>query len=445
MTSLTTTNVLSPPRAFLCSSTNRLMNDPILSLCGHLFNRSVFIQGSIKCSLDGEEHTIAKCFAQPELANAIAVWKKKNSEKKETLAERLSRLTMEDGSRFHETEKKSSPKKGSYLTKKVTKAHLDDIHGFINTTQGFVSGSKDGTLKMWSSKGQLQLTLGEKSDYRYWITALESFPDGSWGCGCRDGGIYFFSNRGKFLNEIFYQTGRGSVGKSKQRNMSRINCITHNPFTQSNKTLFFSGTPKFWQVWNLEERRLVKYYKAHSNDWVYCIDPLNNKTALVVIGSSLERWTDGYTFDSIDQDITREPLIKEKAPTDTWQRPHISSICRTQENDNGLAAALFDGSLQILDIEKQSQTREYREHEGRVWKVINIANHLMGSGADDGFLKIWDLRQEKSVMSLGNHPGRVSSLLKLDDYRLISGSCADNPHASREKAVINFWDLRKSP
>ena len=73
------------------------------------------------------------------------------------------------------------------LTKRVTNAHIDDIHGLqlLDTSvfgdeksTRFLSGSKDGKVKIWNVDGKMEweMPCSEKSegDYSRWITALSS-------------------------------------------------------------------------------------------------------------------------------------------------------------------------------------------------------------------------------------------------------------------------------
>lgn len=125
------------------------------------------------------------------------------------------------------------------------------------------------------------------------------------------------------------------------------------------------------------------------------------------------------------------------------QRPHISAIKLMEHDPNFLSAAVFDGSVRLVDLTARTTFQTYREHVGRVWSVINLRPHVIASSADDRTIKIWDARQPRSVMTLSGAPGRVSSLLRIDPHTFISGACPNNPFQSQSKAEISFWDIRK--
>jgi WD40 repeat protein len=217
----------------------------------------------------------------------------------------------------------------------------------------------------------------------------------------------------------------------------RINCITELK-TNNQTTIFYTGTPKYIQKWNSSTGQFLKGYQASDNDWVYCIEVLENEDLLVVIGSDLEYW-DMQNANPVKNSVIQETPQERKAQ----QRPHISAITRLDHNKDMLALALFGGSVKIVDITAQRVLHTYHEHLGRVWSVVNLQPQVFASSADDKTIKIWDIRQQRSTLTIGSQPGRVSSLLRLSETILISGSCPDNVFASEEKASITFWDIRK--
>ncbi len=324
-------------------------------------------------------------------------------------------------------------------------AHTDDIHGLLNIRPGiFASGSKDTTVKLWDIHNQTQTTLpyARKKGYQYWVTALAKVSDHSFARGTRDGCITIWGFDGKELLSFAYtpsQTSKDQT-RSKDRNKQRINVIARNSFGQQHT--FFTGTPKFLQLWDATTGKLLKYWKAHENDWVYCIEPLNLDKMIVVTGSQMDIWS------QMDKErVVTFPLIAEKRKEK--QRPHISAIMRLESTSELLACALFDTSVRVVNIETQKVVQTYREHnprnifgKDRVWSVIDLQPNILASSADDATIKIWDLRAKQSVATLGGNPGRVSSLLKINDQQFISGSCPDDIRNSEQKAQISFWDIR---
>ena len=317
----------------------------------------------------------------------------------------------------------------------IFNAHNDDIHGLISLpNEQFVSGSKDQTLKIWDWEGHCLQTINPSDSrygYAYWITSLTSLDNGLWASGTRDGVVTVWDAEGNEQSSILYTLPKAQY-VCKERNKFRINCIT-----QTNDTFLYTGTPKYIQLWNTSTEKMVKYYKASENDWVYCIDLLDNsRDLLVVIGSQLEVWN------LHKKTPVRTSLIEEDQSTQ--KRPHISAITRLEGDSNMVAAAAFDGTVKIVDISAQTVLATWEAHVGRVWSVINLDRNTLASSADDAKIKIWDVRQFSSVATLSmQNPGRVSSLLRLDSTQFISASCPDDLRRTRQRASISFWDINK--
>jgi WD40 repeat protein len=221
---------------------------------------------------------------------------------------------------------------------------------------------------------------------------------------------------------------------AKDRNKGRINCVSANPF--GNRNSFFTGTPKFVQLWSSATGKMERHWKADDNDWVYCIEPLSPDSMLTVIGSRLERWSQIYRQKHQVDCIFSLPKTKD------GPRPFISSILRLDTQRNLVPCAIFDGSVQVVNLDTSQVVLKYQEHQKRVWTVIELAPQIVASCADDSLIKIWDLRQKKSQLTLGGNPGRVSCLLKLDENEFVSASCPDNVFQSADKAQLSFWDMR---
>lgn len=328
-------------------------------------------------------------------------------------------------------------------------AHTDDIHGLLNISPGiFASGSKDTTVKLWNIREKKKYTLTvdyEKLGYEYWVTALAKVNDKCFARGTRAGHITIWDLDGNELNSFAYTPSKASKNEThaKERNKQRINVIAQNTFGDPNT--FFTGTPKYLQQWDATTGKMCKSWKAHENDWVYCIEPLSPDKMIVVTGSQMDIWDNIYA-----KRVSTSPLIAEKRQAK--QRRHISAIVRLESNPDLLGCALFDTTVRVVDMQNQKVLRIYKEHnpkriEGkdRVWSVIELQPNVVASCADDATIKIWDLRAKKSVMTLGGNPGRVSCLLKINPNQFLSASCPDDVFESEEKATISFWDMAMQP
>lgn len=430
------------PPAFMDKATQRVMQKPMLCMCSHLFDASTVSNG-VTCPLDGTRVSVQNCVTVEPLGRKIQSWFQNGDIAKAPARNRppqvapQARKAVTENPRVHVT----------------SNAHEDDIHGFLRIdVNHFVSTSKDNTVKVWDiAKRKFVQELrpefaGARGGYRFWGTALGSFSNGYWASGTRDGYITIWGHQGVERLTLQYNPSQGmrDQHKCKDRNKARINCVSELETTKDN-TLFYAGVPRSVLLFSAKDRQLLKTYPAHKNDWVYCVEVLDSKDLLVVIGASLEHWN------MQGENPHKSPLIRE-TPGERrgHQRPHISAIKRLDYDRNLLSVALFGGAVKVLDIARRSVVCSWHEHcvgaprgKERVWAAIPLMPHVIGSSADDKTVKIWDIRQPRSICTLGGNSGRVSSMLKVADYTFITGSCPDNLRGSAEKASITFWDMRK--
>lgn len=448
-------NTAKFPPAFLCTASQQIMKDPVLALCGHLFDRSV-LQKIQKCPRDG--YPLHEVFAVPDLKQRIVAHLKpaqpvpeqnnapKPAPKPAQPEEETKQLDFKKLSLFQKAatqEKKDATEKCELSVsaiKKLAPVHQDDIHGLIPIKNGFVSGSKDQTLKVWGQDGTLACDLqpSVQRGYKYWITALAPFSNDLWASGTRDGEITIWDTKGQEVSTLQYQPSAHSKQNqiSKDRNKQRINCITELRKTDK-QHLFYTGTPRFVQLWDGVSGKMVTYHEASQNDWVYCIDATDPNKLIVVIGSDVQIWDMNNITLKNKADLIEEDLAGKK------QRPFISSILRMPQDQKKLATVDFQGALSVVDMTSQKCLLKYQEHVGRVWNVIEAPENLLATCADDRSIKLWDVRCQKSVCTLSKNPGRVSALLKIADDTLLSGSCPDNPYTSKEKASFTFWSIKQ--
>ena len=331
----------------------------------------------------------------------------------------------------------------------IKNAHRDDIHGMIRLgNHQFVTGSKDGCLKIWDDKGNLVKHVWDpvKIDYRKWITALANVDENRWMSGSRDGKVILWSHTGQ--REKVLDAPPGALhfsNTSKERNLNRVNSLTAR-LTKKGDLFYYVGRPCHFTVHSAQqsEKSYIEmnfgYCKTNNNDWVYCIHTLSASKALVVTGDKLDVWVrreKSRLWDCSDHLIA--PQWEKNA-----QRPFISALVPLSHNPSTcFGLAIFDGSIACIDIESKKQFFKANEHKGRVWTVENISENVVASCGDDHTIKLWDIRAEqKSQKTLKENIGRVSTLLKLSESLIVSGSCPDDLKKSQARAELTFWDIR---
>ena len=106
------------------------------------------------------------------------------------------------------------------LLKRIPNVHNDDIHGlqllpkdtFKDKQSRFLSGSKDGTVKLWSVDGdqELELLTSDKIDYKEWITSLSCYGK-RFQAGTREGVLYSWLKHPSSDSDMVFEM----VGSSK--------------------------------------------------------------------------------------------------------------------------------------------------------------------------------------------------------------------------------------
>lgn len=458
------------PAAFLCKHSKNIMKDPVLSLCGHLFDRQV-LENITKCPIDQSPLNPATVISFLELKTQIEIWKCSaigsktipNSPAKlypQGIIGKIGGLSL-DIEKGAAVPQASSSSQGVEVplriendvriiaTNTIRNAHYDDIHGMILLKNGFATGSKDTTLKMWDWHGKplpQPRKLREKTGYANWVTALAPLGTDYWASGRRNGEIDIWNSAGELLSSMCYTPGAHDKNAhvSKERNKTRINCITLKEASDEN-AYFYTGTLTSIQTWDGRNGKIISQHKVHANDWVYCIEQLSNERLLLVIGSSMQIWDFNKSRPTWSEVVQPARQAYGRQQNGIQQRPHISAVKKIEGKENLFAAAVFDGSVRLIDLTAQKELHRYCEHEGRVWMTENLKSNLLASCADDAKIKIWDIRQTKAIHTIAGNLGRVSSLLRLTQETFISGSCPDNVFESKEKAEIQFWDMRMLP
>lgn len=342
--------------------------------------------------------------------------------------------------------------------KVIKNVHRDDIHCIIKLCdQTFVTGSKDGSLKKWGFDGKLikiisNIEVNQTNplsnsnsntiDYTKWVTAIAAVNDQYWMSGTRDGHVHLWNNSGTFLKDLKAEhapfPGQNNP-LCKNRNVHRVNCLSSYE-KYVNKPFVFAGWATQFTLHSYEQCRRLKYTYTSSNDWVYAVQPINQRSLLVVTGCRLDLWglSANYNWE------LKSYLIREDRTLNL--RPYISAITPLMDTDSMYGLAVFDGSVRIYDLEAQKTIFHGQEHQKRVWTVENITSHCFASCADDGYIKLWDTRQpSNSICTLLDNEelsARVSVLLSLNNNQFLSGSCPDDVKKSATKAQFSFWDIR---
>jgi WD40 repeat protein len=334
----------------------------------------------------------------------------------------------------------------------INGAHLDDIHCLKLLADGtFISGSKDNSIIKWSSTGKLIKVVDDVEPTQRgakesnWVTAIEPVNDEFFVSGDRSGRVALWTTGGDFVKNISMKLpGHGHI--SRRLNQRRVNCITRGGKADSPTLLV--GFPTMFDEFSLVAGRTTSSTPVHKNDWVYDIKPLDDTHALTVVGCVVDLWQKhAHGWRCQDTVLGELPRVKVKSPRGKvrTQRLFISAAQPLINKTDLVALSIFDGSVRVLDINRKTVVKTWKEHRGRVWGIENIAENIFASSGEDKKVKIWDLRQAKSIHTLRDHVGGVNSMLNLDERTFLASTCPDRPIQTRRGADIIFYDKRMFP
>jgi hypothetical protein len=267
---------------------------------------------------------------------------------------------------------------GNYLFR-VENAHQDDVHAVVKAGTSILTGSKDCSVKIWSPDLKLLETKDERQNvnysvkiwspdlklletkderqnvnYKEWVTALFHLGNGEWVYGNRSGQLFKYNCEHQLENQAKIWV---SKHVSKARNLNRISCLSAIYSTNNTVSKLLVGVAKSIQVWHVNENlKFIYKVDVSENDWVYCIEPLQNNKFFVVIGCNLEVWENVQMqgqkkwslecIAKVHNEIIKERFFNE----DKRQRPFISAIeCINNET---LGMVDFSSRVKWIDLER---------------------------------------------------------------------------------------------
>lgn len=336
------------------------------------------------------------------------------------------------------------PRREPELVNVIQGAHSDDIHAIKKlSSDTFVSGSKDNCLYIWNKLGQRVRVVQDvepiQQDERNWITALSILNDSYFVSGERNGKVRLWSASGDFIKSLPLKFPKHGNHKSHEFNKRRVNCIA--PGVDSNSQIFIGG-PTMFSEYNVMESRTKTVTQVHRNDWVYTLNPLTEKKLLVGVGGSLHLWEKEDELWKMDGMLFEEEKALRKKGDPKPERAYISSVAPLQSGQGHFGFSLFDGSINVYDLETKNFVIQWNGHKGKAWKIEPISVNLFASSGEDRSIKLWDHRVGYAVNSIDDHVGQVTSLLAFDQSLLLAGTCPENPSDSPNGAEIRYYDVR---
>ena len=89
--------------------------------------------------------------------------------------------------------------------------------------------------------------------------------------------------------------------------------------------------------------------------------------------------------------------------------------------NGNVASSLWNGVIKIWDISSGQALMSLTGHTNAVINIIQLSDHILGSGSYDHTIKLWDLTNGANLMTLRNHTNFVIGLMQLSNGYIVSG------------------------
>lgn len=319
------------------------------------------------------------------------------------------------------------------LIRSIPNAHTNVITGLIPIDQEgtIISGSEDGMMGCWTPQGERKWDRysAHGHDVSPPVTALGTLDKERWISGTKKGTITVWTNEGSPVASwnIFSTV-------DKVASCPPIKCFCVGSTFQKSPT-FLVGQSTQFSKFTIQGKKL-ETVETREDDWIFALHPLPGNRLVVATGPTLSVWQK-----RAGEWKKTATLMQETGPMTSSIRPFISSITPLAALKGRIGAAVFDGSVRLLDIETCQKVRTWQCHEGKALAIINCRDSVLASAGEDRCVKVWDVRNAKSVQTIQNDIGPVTKLLNVSENFFWSAACPQ-PFKGGDGAILRYRDMR---
>ncbi|WP_110580089.1 nSTAND1 domain-containing NTPase, partial [Microcystis aeruginosa] len=266
-----------------------------------------------------------------------------------------------------------------------------------------VSGSWDGTIKLWNVETGQEIRTLKGHDGS--VSSVNFSPDGkTLVSGSWDGTI-------KLWNVETGQEIRTFKGHD--------NLVTSVNFSPDGKTLVSGSVDKTIKLWNVETGQEIRTFKGHDG---YVI--------------SVNFSPDGKTLVSGSVDKTIKLWNVETGQEIRTFKGHDGYVISVNFSPDGktLVSGSVDKTIKLWNVETGQEIRTFKGHDGNVISVnFSPDGKTLVSGSVDKTIKLWNVETGQEIRTLKGHDNLVSSVnFSPDGKTLVSGS---------DDKTIKLWNV----
>jgi WD40 repeat protein/serine/threonine protein kinase len=285
--------------------------------------------------------------------------------------------------------------------------HTSWVHAVALTADGrfAISGSWDGTLRMWN------LQSGES------VRTLE-------GHAGRVNAVTVIPSRARAVSASSDRTLRvwdlesGQSVRTLKGHAGRVNAVAVTP---DGSRAVSASSDRTLRVWDLESGRLARTLEGH-------LEAVNAVTVTA----------DGHRAMSASSDHTLQVWDLESgrlARTLPINMDWVNAFVLMPDGRRAISGSA-DNTLRVWDLESGQSLRTIEGHTNKVTAVVLMPDGRRAiSGSADHTLRIWDLEKGQLVRTLEGHTDWVTAVVVTPDGRRAISASADR--------TLRMWDLER--
>ncbi|HSS49527.1 MAG TPA: TIR domain-containing protein [Thermoanaerobaculia bacterium] len=324
-------------------------------------------------------------------------------------------------------------------TLQTLEGHSAEVHAVaVLDSRRVVSGSADGTMRVWDvESGQTLQTLQGHSDRVRAVAVLDSRRVVS---GSSDETLRVWDvESGQSLQTLEgHSSGVAAVAVLDSRRVVssswdltlRVWDVESGQSLQTleghssgvaavavldSRRVVSSSWGLTLRVWDVESGQTLQTLKGHST-WVNAVAVLDSRR--VVSGSD---------------DRTMRVWDVESGQTLQTLKGHSDGVNAVAVlGSRRVISSSRDGTLRVWDVESSQALQTLEGHSARVNTVAVLDSHRVASGSDDGTLRVWAVESGQALQTLEGHSTWGNAVAVLDSRRVVSGS---------GDGTLRVWDL----
>ncbi|MCL2115730.1 MAG: DUF4062 domain-containing protein [Methanobrevibacter sp.] len=337
--------------------------------------------------------------------------------------------------------------------KKTLTGHTDVVHSvcFSSDDKYVVSGSHDGSVRVWDLQTQEEITRLEGH-----TSVVNSV------CFSSDDKYVVSGSGNPFSKDNSVRVWDLQTQKEITRLKGHTRGVNSVCFSSDDKYIVSGTGDNSVRVWDLQTQKEITRLKGHtrgvnsvcfSSDDKYIVSGSNDNSVRVWDWQTQEEitrleghtdWVNSVCFSSDDKYVvsgssdnsvrvwdlqTQKEITRLEGHTD-W----VNSVCFSSD-DKYIVSGSNDNSVRVWDLQTQKEITRLEGHTKGVHSVcFSSDDKYVVSGSNDNSVRVWDLQTQKEITRLEGHTDGVNSVcFSSDDKYVVSGS-DDNS--------VRVWDCK---